>query len=640
MKERRFFLAVTATVALLTPLLALTTGCGGGSQNTGLTSGSTNSTTRVVATVQWPERSRDILAPSSAQSLQLILRGAKPDGSDFIFTIDRGDNDAAFTQEYTSPDEARTGEWDVEVHCQSAAGGGGDLVGEANLHTNLKRDGRPLEGPIALRGNIKSIIVNPGQEIGVGERKELRFTVRNEKGEILAVGPQAAVFTVVEGGERLRILERRIGEGLQVGEARVTVRVDDITSSPETVRVVSRVAISIRPEELTLDPGASETFTATVTGTDNKDVLWSIREGSPAGGTITDGGRYTAPATPGEYHVVATSKADPSKSAVAVVHVRASGEDNLRKVELPTNDLVWDPVSRRIWASVPSRAGGSRANSVTAIDPTTGQIGDSFAVGSEPDKLALRGDSQILWIGVDGEAAIRRFNISNRSTSALFPLGSDDHGRSIAEDIEVMPGKPETVAVARRNKESTPRHEGVVIYDNGKARERTTDRHKGSTTLAFSAQAGKLYGYNGEPGGDAAVRRMEVGDTGVTITNTTTDLFSGTNLEIAWEDNRLYSPMGRVINPETRAILGNFPNVGAGALVLPDSARGVVYFLTGDGATRVLRIFDRNTYQQIADRSVPGVSGKATSLVRWGENGLAFRTTDNQVFILKNVPGK
>jgi hypothetical protein len=49
-------------------------------------------------------------------------------------------------------------------------------------------------------------------------------------------------------------------------------------------------------------------------------VTWSVQEGA-AGGTITPTGVYTAPENAGTYHVVATSAADISRTAVAAVAV-------------------------------------------------------------------------------------------------------------------------------------------------------------------------------------------------------------------------------------------------------------------------------------------------------------------------------
>ena len=63
-------------------------------------------------------------------------------------------------------------------------------------------------------------------------------------------------------------------------------------------------------------------FTAAVQGTTNQAVTWTVQEGA-AGGSITAGGIYTAPALPGTYHVVATSQADPTRKATVDVVVQA-----------------------------------------------------------------------------------------------------------------------------------------------------------------------------------------------------------------------------------------------------------------------------------------------------------------------------
>jgi Galactose oxidase, central domain len=54
------------------------------------------------------------------------------------------------------------------------------------------------------------------------------------------------------------------------------------------------------------------------------DVMWSLEEGAAAG-TLTDEGLYTAPSTPGTFHLIATSSHDPSLSATAPVTVVSVG---------------------------------------------------------------------------------------------------------------------------------------------------------------------------------------------------------------------------------------------------------------------------------------------------------------------------
>ena len=96
-------------------------------------------------------------------------------------------------------------------------------------------------------------------------------------------------------------------------------------SSPSTSASSSpspSVSVTISPSTATVTQGGSISFVATLTGAANTAVTWSIQEGS-TGGSITNSGLYRAPNTSGTYHVVATSVADATVSAVAAVSVVA-----------------------------------------------------------------------------------------------------------------------------------------------------------------------------------------------------------------------------------------------------------------------------------------------------------------------------
>jgi hypothetical protein len=89
-------------------------------------------------------------------------------------------------------------------------------------------------------------------------------------------------------------------------------------------RTTSSASISMTPTAALLDPGTQATFTATVTGIGNTAVTWTVQGGtiSPPSGSNTV--VYTAGSVPGQFNLTATSVADPSKSATAVIHVALS----------------------------------------------------------------------------------------------------------------------------------------------------------------------------------------------------------------------------------------------------------------------------------------------------------------------------
>ncbi len=96
----------------------------------------------------------------------------------------------------------------------------------------------------------------------------------------------------------------------------------------------ANVGITIFPTTAKVVEGKPVDFAATVTGAPSSDVTWTVEEGDKAGeigtrgasakeGAISLYSTYTAPKTPGTYHLVATSTADTSKSATAEITVVA-----------------------------------------------------------------------------------------------------------------------------------------------------------------------------------------------------------------------------------------------------------------------------------------------------------------------------
>ena len=104
-----------------------------------------------------------------------------------------------------------------------------------------------------------------------------------------------------------------------------TSQSDTTQSANATVTVIS---LTISPESASLAPSATQQFTATVTGTTNTSVTWSVdgvSGGNTTSGTITSDGLYTAPAAAGSHTVTATSGALPSYSVSASVTVSSGG---------------------------------------------------------------------------------------------------------------------------------------------------------------------------------------------------------------------------------------------------------------------------------------------------------------------------
>jgi len=115
------------------------------------------------------------------------------------------------------------------------------------------------------------------------------------------------VYIAPNAGATCHVVATSTADATRSGSATVTV------TAPAPV-----VAISINPPTATLDACKAVVFTATVTNSGNTAKTWSVLEAG--GGTVLNG-LYTAPQTAGTYHVIATSAADPTKTAQGTVTV-------------------------------------------------------------------------------------------------------------------------------------------------------------------------------------------------------------------------------------------------------------------------------------------------------------------------------
>lgn len=304
-----------------------------------------------------------------------------------------------------------------------------------------------------------------------------------------------------------------------------------------------------------------------------------------------------------------------------------TGTPVVTRLMLPTSDLVFDPLSNRLYASVPSGA-GTFGNRVVALDPASGGVVASAFVGSEPGKLAVSADGQYLYVALDGAAAVRRVALPSLTPGLQFALGSTaSNGPLFVEDLEVSPDDAGVLAVSRRNVGFSQRHEGVAIYDDGVKLPDETSRFGISNVIEFGSSASRLYGYNSEIS-EFGFRRMTVGPSGVSSVDATRGLIPNPG-DIEFDAGRIYATTGRVIDPEGLSVLGTFPFPSAGP-VEPDTAHGRVFELSG----ATLGEYDPSTFTLRQSYPVAGISGTPASLVGIGGSDLAFRTSADQVFLV------
>ena len=299
-------------------------------------------------------------------------------------------------------------------------------------------------------------------------------------------------------------------------------------------------------------------------------------------------------------------------------------------LNLPANDLVWDPFAQRLYASLPSSF-GSAGNSIAVINPGTGTVSAYHFAGSEPTKLALSSDSQYLYVGLNGNGSVQRLVLPKFTADIDVSLGTGTFGGiNVADDLAVSPGNSHTVA--------------VTVGPSGCCYGQTLEFFTDSTLLANSvtypginniafASPSTLYGFENN-----TLTQVAVNSSGGTYVTQWNGIVEGS--EIRYDSNGLiYSSNGEAFNPSTGLLVGTY-DVGACCgqsawLVLPDSAINRVFavgdspfFSNSNGYTNsnfAVTAYNLSTFTPIAITNLSQFNGGALpAFIRWGSNGLAF----------------
>ena len=164
-------------------------------------------------------------------------------------------------------------------------------------------------------------------------------------------------------------------------------------------------SLTIGPSTSSLVPGGSRAFTYFIQGTaSDLGVVWSVVEA--AGGTVDQTGLYTAPSTPGTYHVKVASHRNPSTYSLATVTVAPSNVN----MQLSVHNLSTAASSTLNLAQYVSVTGTPNTGLIWTVQSTNGGTVSSAGLYTAPSQAgtyivqvtsaANTGQSDLLFITV------------------------------------------------------------------------------------------------------------------------------------------------------------------------------------------------------------------------------------------------
>lgn len=309
----------------------------------------------------------------------------------------------------------------------------------------------------------------------------------------------------------------------------------------------------------------------------------------------------------------------------------ASPNTQIATVDIPGQDMVWDPTRGLLYVAVtdPSVPNG---NSIVTINPATAAIQKSVYVGNQPSTLGISDDGTYLYAGFQTSPTVERFALADFSLNLTIPLTLGGVSESFAGDIKVAPRQNQTIAVSMGNHLIEPRDAGgLAIFDN--AVQRTAVSHRDMYKLAWGKDATTLIGNSDPVFQPQGISVVAIDSTGVASVlggiSGLTDL--GLRPHYDAGTNLVYTDGGDVANSQNGSTSGLLE---FGSVVVPDSTLNRAYVLRQvttsspyvTGVTYSLDIYNLQLQTYLKSITLPGVTGYASQMVRWGTEGIAILT--------------
>ncbi|SKC03950.1 Por secretion system C-terminal sorting domain-containing protein [Soonwooa buanensis] len=304
-------------------------------------------------------------------------------------------------------------------------------------------------------------------------------------------------------------------------------------------------------------------------------------------------------------------------------------------IAIKTNKILYDKVSDKMFATVPS-TNGSNGNSLAVISPKTISVDKTVFAGSEPTVMAISDNSAFIYVGFRGTNSVRKYDVASQTFAAPFSMGTSvSYGPLYAGDIKVMPGSPNTIAVSKKQFNTSASFKGVAIYDEGVMRPTTSFNPENFTydsadIIAFESPEYILGISTGTS--DSKLRRIKVTANGATDINQNVTLTSYPGDFVIFEGKVIFDN-GQVFDYKNSTLLGTFSNV-KGSFTIDYTNRIITYANNYYSYNAGIKRFNIDTFLPIDDFPI-SQSEQILSVANCGQGCIAYNT-ESKIYFLKD----
>ena len=304
------------------------------------------------------------------------------------------------------------------------------------------------------------------------------------------------------------------------------------------------------------------------------------------------------------------------------------------------NHILYEPFSRQILATMGSSM--PQGNSVETLVPSTGVFSTPVYVGSEPTRMALSDDGQVVYVLATGSGQIVQYNLATQQPQSSFVLNNSNI------NFAVQPGTENTLAVTGNYNPQVEIVDFDPVNHTAAARPENSGNSPGASPQFLNASNVAVSGASVEQ-----FALYPVTSNGVSATPNSYAPGGFGPFKLA--QGIAYSTSGTVTDISAGSLLGTFPfNVGssyaeAEAAVAPDPALGKVFYLGGLNGTGYSSInssgiaaFDTSSFElsgaiPLNISAIENSTSTPMDVIRWGQDGIAALTSAGNIYLIRGA---
>jgi uncharacterized repeat protein (TIGR01451 family) len=324
---------------------------------------------------------------------------------------------------------------------------------------------------------------------------------------------------------------------------------------------------------------------------------------------------------------------------------------NVRILPFTATHLIADPQRGRLLASVREPT-VELPHGIVAIDPMSGVATSLLALEEGVSHLALSDDGVYLYAATETSPSVLRIHLGTAAVDLRWDLHAALEGRRDipflppfgVKSLHPLPGRPRSVIV-----QFSPRFgvlfgglTGVSVFDDDQLRPDLfvalgVMPDPASQPLQPPGDSARLLLF--DPGvlnqgwiapSGAVLERSLSGPRNVPSTAPPHDV----PLQVTLADRVAYRSDGLIVDPERFEGRATAPVAGR---VIREAAAGLLHYLQWNSAFREVVSVDVSTLRPVARLTLPGPStGITFDFIRWGKDGLAFRTWEGAIHVLRS----